>query len=151
MHNEDVISHLNTLIETSKDGEYGFQTSAESLRNPELKRLFMSRALECREAASELQALVRQLGGEPDDSGTLAGAMHRGWVAVRTTLASYSDKVILEEAERGEDSALARYRKVAEEEDLPMNVRIIVERQLAGVKENHAQIRSLRDQARATA
>ena len=147
MSHDDTIDTLNDLIETSKDGEYGFRTSAEHLRNAESKALFERRAEECREAAAVLQALVMRLGGKAEDSGTVAGAAHRGWVAVKATLAGYTDKAILEEAERGEDTALATYR-TALEEDLPQDVRDVIERQYEGLKRNHAQVRAMRDRAR---
>jgi len=149
MTNDDIIDTLNDLIETSKDGEYGFHASAEYLKDPALKQSFTARSGECRQAASELQQLVVSLGGDAEDGGTAAGAMHRGWVAVKGTLAGYTDKAILEETERGEDSALAAYRK-ALDEALPPEVRAAVERQYEGVKRNHVQIRSLRDAARAS-
>lgn len=150
MENDDVIDTLNKLVENCKDGEYGFQTSAEYLRSPDIQQSFMSRAQQCRVAASELQTLIKELGGTPLAGGTVAGAVHRGWVAVKGALAGYSDKAILEEAERGEDAALARYRE-ALEQALPPSVRLVVERQFEGVKRNHAQVRSLRDQARLAA
>lgn len=148
MSNDDIIDTLNDLIETSKDGEYGFRTSAEYLRDAALVQSFTTRAEECRQAATELQQLVQRLGGDAEDGGTAAGALHRGWVAVKGTLAGYTDKAILEETERGEDSALAAYRK-ALDEDLPSDVRMVVERQYEGVKRNHLQVRTLRDAARA--
>lgn len=151
MSNDDIIDSLNDLIETSKDGEYGFRASAEYLRDPGAKQNFITCAEECRQAASELQALVTRLGGTAEDSGTAAGAMHRGWVAVKGKLAGYTDKAILEETERGEDSALASYRKALENDALPPDVRSVVERQYEGVKRNHALVRSLRNQARAAA
>lgn len=86
-------------------------------------------------------------GGEAETSGRAAGAMHRGWVAVKGTLSAYSDKAILEETERGEDLALSAYRK-ALDESLPAEVRQVVARQIEGVKRNHEQVRMLRDQAR---
>ncbi|MDR7331277.1 PA2169 family four-helix-bundle protein [Roseateles asaccharophilus] len=150
MSNDDIIDTLNDLIETSKDGEYGFRTSADYIGDPALKQSFLTRAEDCRRAAVELQSLVGRLGGKAEDSGTAAGAMHRGWVAVKGTLAGYTDKAILEETERGEDSALASYRK-ALDEPLPPEVRLVVERQYEGVKRNHLQIRTLRDAARAAA
>lgn len=147
MARDDTLDTLNNLIETAKDGEYGFRTSAEYLRSPEIKQSFMQRAEECRSAAAELQSLVRSLGGDAETSGSASGAVHRGWVAVKGTLSGYSDKAILEETERGEDIALSAYRS-ALEEDLPPEVRSVVERQYEGVKRNHAQVRTLRDQAR---
>ncbi|MQT72087.1 DUF2383 domain-containing protein, partial [Pseudomonas sp. FSL R10-0071] len=37
--NKEAISVLNDLIETSKDGQEGFKTCAEDIKNPELKAL----------------------------------------------------------------------------------------------------------------
>jgi len=145
---DDTIDTLNDLIETSKDGEYGFRTSAEYLKSPEVKQLFLKRADECRQAAAELQAMVVQLGGSAEDSGSAGGALHRGWVAVKGTLSGYSDKAILEATESGEDTALECYRKALTAVLTPA-ARALVERQLEGVKRNHAQVRMLRDQARA--
>ncbi len=147
MDSNDVIDELNTLIETCKDGEYGFLSSAEHVRSASLREVFAQRAAECREAAGELQQLVRQQGGKPEDEGSTSGAMHRGWVAVKGTLTGYSDLAMLEECERGEDAAVARYRKAAQKA-LPAGVMEVVQRQMAGVLRNHDQIRLLRDQAR---
>ncbi|QHE85403.1 PA2169 family four-helix-bundle protein [Hydrogenophaga sp. BPS33] len=148
MKDSHTINTLNTLIETCKDGEYGFTTSADHATDPQIKQLFDARAQDCRRAAAELQTLVVQRGGKPEDSGTAGGAMHRGWVAVKGTLAGYNDLAMLEETERGEDSALKSYRE-ALKEDLPIEVRSIVEAQYQGVKRNHDQIRALRDQHKA--
>lgn len=147
MDRDDTLDTLNQLIESAKDGEYGFRTSAEYLRNPEIKQSFLRRADECRAAAAELQALVVQMGGDAETGGSATGAMHRGWVAVKGTLSGYSDKAILEETERGEDMALSAYRN-ALDESLPADVRSVVERQYEGVKRNHAEVRMLRDRAR---
>lgn len=147
MANKDVIGILNRLIETSKDGEYGFRIAAEHLHSMETKRLFTARAEECRLAAGELQTLVMDLGGSAEEGGTATGAIHRGWVAVKNKLAGYTDLAILEEAERGEDIALARYRD-ALEESLPLSVRALVQRQFEGVQRNHRLVRDLRDQER---
>ena len=148
MDTSDVIDTLNHLVSTCKDGEYGFHSCAEHAKSENLRSVFNARAQECRQAAAELQSLIQQNGGKPDDGGTATGAMHRGWVAVKGTLTGYSDLAMLEECERGEDAALERYRK-ALEEPLPPLVRAVVERQYEGVKRNHAQVRSLRDTARA--
>lgn len=146
MSNDDIVDTLNDLIETCKDGEYGFNACAEHTQTVELRNLFLNRAADCRQAAEELRQITLQYGGEPEDSGSTSGALHRGWVAVKGTLAGYSDKAMLEECERGEDAALKRYREALDEGELPMAVRAIVERQLMGVQRNHDQVRALRDQ-----
>ncbi len=147
MNDEDVISRLNDLIETCKDGERGFRTCAEDVKAPHLKSAFTSRAGECARAAAELQAEVARLGGKADDSGSAAGALHRGWVNIKSALGG-GDLALLEECERGEDAALKSYRE-AMKDPLPAAVESVVRTQYEGAKRNHDQIRSLRDAERA--
>jgi uncharacterized protein (TIGR02284 family) len=150
MSNDDIVDTLNDLIETCKDGELGFNACAKHVASTNLQELFARRATECRIAADELQTLVAEYGGKPDTGGSATGAMHRGWVAVRGSLAGYSDQAMLEECERGEDAALARYRAALKSDTLPEAVRALVARQQMGVQANHDQIKRLRDIARAS-
>jgi uncharacterized protein (TIGR02284 family) len=147
MDNDEVISTLNDLIETSKDGEEGFRSCAEDSSDPQLKTFFSNRAQSCRAAVVELQDLVRTYGGDPETSGGLGGALHRRWVDIKSMVTGKDDKAILTECERGEDVAVASYRK-ALEKNLPVEARAIVERQYQGVLQNHDQVRALRDQYR---
>ena len=142
--NDDVVSTLNDLLESCRDGEYGFSTSADHTQSADLKTLLSRHAQECRTAGQELQALIRQLGGEVDEGGSITGALHRGWVSVRGTLSGHSDQAMLDECERGEDSAVASYRK-ALKQDLPANIRSMIEKQAQGAQKNHDEIKALRD------
>jgi uncharacterized protein (TIGR02284 family) len=144
MTNDDLTDVLNDLIETCKDGEFGFDACAKNAQSTELRSLFVARAQECQQAAQELQALVVQYGGKPESGGSAAGALHRGWVAVRGTLTKHSDRSMLDECERGEDAAVERYRD-ALKQDLPPSVRTVVERQSEGAKRNHDLVKGLRD------
>ena len=142
--NSDVIDTLQDLAECCKDGEYGFREAAEQVKRADLKTVLMQRASDCQAAAQELNEHIHTLGGTPDDSGTTAGAMHRGWIAVKTMFSTYDDKAVLNECERGEDKALACYRK-ALEQPMSATTRQMVERQMQGAKRNHDQIKQLRD------
>jgi uncharacterized protein (TIGR02284 family) len=141
----NVIAVLNDLIETSKDGERGFIKATEDAHDAELKTVLRSRAESCTQGARELQDLVMQLGGKPEAGGTIGGALHRGWVDLKSAVGSRSDHSILEDCEKGEDVAKKRYHD-ALEKDLPADVRAVVERQFQGVQLNHDRIRDLRDQ-----
>lgn len=142
--NDDVVDTLNDLLESSRDGEFGFDIAAEHAKSADIKTMLTRHAGECRSAGGELEQLIRQLGGEPDEGGSVSGALHRGWVAVRGTLSGYSDQAMLDECERGEDSAVARYRK-ALKETLPAAIRTVVERQAEGAQRNHDQVKAIRD------
>jgi len=147
MSNDDIVDCLNDLIETCKDGEFGFDACAKHTSSSELRSVFLQRAAECRTAAAELQPYVVQYGGKPDEGGSASGALHRGWVAVRGSLVGFSDQSMLDECERGEDAAKARYNK-ALKEDLPEPLLALVQRQALGVQRNHDQIKALRDRAK---
>jgi uncharacterized protein (TIGR02284 family) len=149
MDNEGVVDILNKLIETCKDGEYGFRTCAEHAKSERLRTVFLERAASCRDGATQLQAEVARLGGHPETDSSAPGVLHRGWVNLKAALTGHDDLAALNECERGEDAALERYRE-AIKKDLPSDVAAIVERQYEGVKRNHDQIRSLRDAMRST-
>jgi uncharacterized protein (TIGR02284 family) len=141
----EVIDVLNDLIETCKDGEYGFAKCAERVNTAALRDLMSKRSIGCRSAARELQALVIQHGGEPAERGTVLAALHRGWVSAVDVLSANADHSVLAECERGEDAALTRYRRALAVDGLPLAVREVIERQYAGVQANHDRIRQLRD------
>ncbi len=148
MDNSDVVDELNDLIEVSKDGEYGFTQCAENAKSADIKSTLKSRAGDCASGAAELQRLVVAHGGDAEKGGSTTGAMHRGWVSVKGALSSKDDLAVLEEAERGEDSALKSYRKAAAK-DLPADVKAVVQKQLQGAQGNHDQIKALRDRVKA--
>ena len=141
----NVMSVINQLIETSKDGEQGFLKAAEDAHDAQLKELLRTRADTCTRAARELQDVGMQLGGKPENSGSMSGALHRGWVDLKSAVGSRSDHAILADCEKGEDVAKKRYQE-ALEKDLPADVLAVVERQYQGVLQNHDRIRDLRDQ-----
>ncbi len=147
MDNQHVISTINEIIETCKDGEMGFRTCAENVEDSEIKGMLMERARHCAEAASELQNEVRRLGGDPDTHGSVSGILHRGWVNVKSAITGKDEAAVLAECERGEDIAVRRY-KDALAQDLPSDIRSVIERQYQGVLANHDVVRNLRDRAR---
>jgi uncharacterized protein (TIGR02284 family) len=145
----DIRSTLNDLIETCKDGEAGFRTSAEKLRDPQTRQLFESYANQRANFARDLQGLVVKFGGDAETSGSTTGALHRGWLNLKAAIAGNDDQAILEEAERGEDTAVKNYRD-AMAKDFPSDIRAVIERQYGEVQQTHNNVRALRDSAKTT-
>jgi uncharacterized protein (TIGR02284 family) len=140
---KEIISTINSLIETLKDGQEGFKQAAEAVKDAELKSLFNQFSQQRSKFASELQNEARLFGEtKPEESSSAAGAMHRTWINIKSAITSGDDHAILEECERGEDSAVKEYKK-AMEENLP--IRDLVSRQYSEVKAAHDRIRDLRD------
>ncbi|HYP29096.1 MAG TPA: PA2169 family four-helix-bundle protein [Blastocatellia bacterium] len=149
MDNDKVISTLNDLIETCRDGQNGFQEAADNVKNPELKEFFYSISQERARYVGELQQEVRALGGDPENTGSTAAALHRAWIDINGTLTGKDDASILNECERGEDSAVNAF-KDALKEDLPANIRATVEREYQSVQRAHDRVKALRDSKSAT-
>ena len=144
MDRDDVIGTLNDLIETCKDGEEGFRTCADAVKNPQLKTFFEQKAERCRIGAAQLQQKVRDLGGDPERGGSVSGAAHRFWVNIRSSIAGMDEHAILDECERGEDTAKRAYED-ALQEDLPADVRTLIGKQYREVKMNHDSVRDMRN------
>lgn len=143
--NSEVIGVLNDIIQTCKDGQEGFRLAAENIRNGEWRTLFNQYSRQRAQFAGELQAEVRRLGGNPETEGSVTASLHRGWMNIRQAITGGSDKAIISECERGEDSAVANYRN-AIQKDLPPDIVAIVERQLKQVQEAHDRVRTMERQ-----
>src|SRR4030095_11380463 len=141
------IATLNDLIETCQDGHEGFREAAEGASGSDLKTLFMKYSNERAAYSSELQDLVKGLGGTPEHSGSLTAALHRGWMDIKDAIAGNDDAAILNECERGEDSAKKAYQEALKTE-LPDYVRTAVQAQYDTVLVAHDHIKSLRDSFR---
>lgn len=142
---KEVISTLNSVIETLKDGQEGFRQAAEAVKDSQLKSFFSELSLQRSKFAGELQNHVIQMGeSNPEDTSSTAGALHRAWINMKAAITSSDDHAILSECERGEDSAVAEYKKAMEAE-LPSPARDILSRQYADVKAAHDRVKALRD------
>lgn len=144
---KEIISTLNDLIQTLKDGQEGFQQAASGVDDTQLKSTFTQFSTQRAKFAGELQTQVVNLGdSDPEDSGSLTGAAHRTWTSIKAAVTNRDSHAILAEAERGEDSAVAAY-KSAMQKDLPAPIKDLVSRQQTEVQAAHDKVRSLRDAA----
>jgi uncharacterized protein (TIGR02284 family) len=144
---DNTISVLNELIQTCKDGSAGFQNAADNVKDVDLKPLFEKYAAQRREFAVKLQAMVAQLGGEAEDSGSTAGVIHRGLMDLKAVWTDLDRKATLNECERGEDYAVKAYQKAMEDKSIHADALALIAAQYEDVKKAHDNIRTMRDSA----
>lgn len=144
--NDEVISTLNGLIETCRDGQEGFKQAAEGVDRSDLKTLFYEYSQQRAGFVGDLQSLVQTLGGDPENSGSVSGAIHRGWINIKSAVTGKDEGAILNECERGEDSAKNSYKE-ALELALPAYIQQTLQTQYSEVLSAHDKIKSLRDAA----
>lgn len=133
------------LVETLKDGERGFAEAAEKLQGGEhpewasvMKRLSDQRAGFWREIVD----LGRDYGDDVDASGSVAAAVHRGWISLKDALSGDDADAVLKTAETGEDHAVSEYED-ALTMDLSAGFREVVERQQAAVVAARDEVKAL--------
>jgi uncharacterized protein (TIGR02284 family) len=137
------------LIETLEDGKKGFSDAAEKLaesNRSDLASKFRNFSSQREQFAAEL----RQMAGNYGDStkgekGSTAGALHRGWMAVKDALSGSDPDGVLDAAEQGEDHAVSEYERALDNADISIDLRNVIERQYAEVQAAHNEVRSLRD------
>lgn len=130
---EDPVDILNQLIALCLDGVEGYRAAAERTESTPFKTLFLEYAQQRETFAKELQSAVEELGGNPADSSTWLGSLHKGWLHFRSILSLKNEEhVILAEARRGEEAVKEAYRE-AFAGDLPPSVRPIIRQQLSEI------------------
>lgn len=139
---DEIISVLNDLVETCKDGEHGFHEAADAVSDSRLKELFEMYSQQRARFASELQQEVRRLDGDPEERGHIAASLHRGWINLKSAVTGRDDGAIIAEVERGEDAAVNNYQE-ALKNVLPASLRNMIETQFDAIKHAHEQVRSL--------
>jgi uncharacterized protein (TIGR02284 family) len=145
--NGKTLDVLRELIEVCKDGETGYTHAAGIVTDPNLKSYFQTQSLERGRFMQELTHAATEQGEKPDTSGSVAGALHRLWFEAKADL-GLGDQAILNSVEQGEDRAKHAYEK-ALTEDLPAEVRGLVQQQAQSVFAAHDYVRDLRDKEKA--
>ena len=140
-------STLKHLIQTLHDGQEGFKQSSENVKDSQLKETFSKYSLQRSKFAGILESELLTLGEEDPqkEGGSVAGALHRGWIDLKGALTKKNDHAVLEEAERGEDVAVKAYKNALEQKDLPAPLRDLISSQASEVKAAHDTVKSLRD------
>lgn len=133
---------LNRLIAICRDGERGFRYAANHVRNPTVKGLFLEIATQREQFASRILPQAQRLGGANEWDGSVAAALHRGWMTIKDTVGGHEDAAIIREAERGERIALGAYED-ALDGMLPPGARDMIEQQCAAVRESHNRVHAL--------
>jgi uncharacterized protein (TIGR02284 family) len=138
MGSDHDIKILNSLITTTIDSANGFERSAEDAEAGTFVALFRDFAEKRRRVVTELQQIVRGLGGEPNDDGSLKADLHRRWVDLRAALSGDGgDKAIIMEVERGEDYIKGKYDEALADAELSETAREAIRTAYQSVREGH--------------
>ena len=137
------------LISVLEDGADGFTKAAEKLtdtNDAQLASTFQRFAAQRTQFSQELRRLASSYGDSIHESGSVVGAMHRGWLAVKDALSGSSAEGVLDAARQGEDHAVSEYDE-ALAADISPTLKDIIARQAAAVRAARDEVAALKVQA----
>jgi uncharacterized protein (TIGR02284 family) len=146
----DEATTVKELIKTLEDGRDGFAKAAERLEKNsavDVGRRFREFSAQRGAMADELRRCARLEGHTVPavpEGGTVAGALHRGWIAVKDVLTGDDPSAVISAAEQGEDHAKSKFRDALAEQTLTPEVRVVVQRQAEQVNTAHDYVSSLK-------
>ena len=133
--NKKLVDDLNYLLTICNDGRYGYETAADDADSAALKSMFSGYSAERAGYARVLEQEIRNAGDEPDTGGGPLGAVHRAWIDVKSALSSKDNKAVLGACVTGEKAALNAYNDILEKNDLPAELRAILNQQRRSVED----------------
>lgn len=147
---EHEISALNDLIKINNDRIVGYQKGLEGTQDADLKTLFSGYIAQSKKNATQLEALVITLGGEPTDATTNAGKFYHAWMDVKSAFTGKDRHSILADCEYGEDVAKKAYKAALSDSDLSWTTEVssTIISQNEGILSAHNEVKALRDAAK---
>ncbi|EDP97517.1 PA2169 family four-helix-bundle protein [Kordia algicida OT-1] len=115
-YTKEVADKLNVILEKNYDAKEGYKTAAGNVESPILTSFFNRKATQRKEFADQLKSELKKLAQEPEESGSIAGALHRTWMNTKALFSSNNEEAMLEEAMRGEKASLEDYDDVLNSE-----------------------------------
>jgi uncharacterized protein (TIGR02284 family) len=149
--NDKAFRAINDLVETCKDGMKGYETAAGSVENPQIKSELSRLAQQRAQFINELESQARQAGINTHQDNTIegaaldvAGAVHRGWINLKSAITGNDSQAVLNECENGDAAALKTYEQALTVENLPPMIRNVIEKQHADILEAKNHITALK-------
>ena len=144
MENDKVVSLLNDLITKNYDAEKGYNEAAEKIEHTSLKSYFESQSKNRYDFGHQIKTLIAKYGGEPIKGTSVAGDLHRTWIAIRDAFTS-GDQAIYDECVRGEEAFSTEYGETLNHEGLPADVISLVKTQKESVDKALTSLRAMAD------
>jgi uncharacterized protein (TIGR02284 family) len=147
MENTNTVSILNDLVAILNDRIEGYTKAKTELEGKEedLNQLFLGFIDESRTLRNELGVEVTALKGETESDTTTRGKVYRIWMDLKDAFADGDRHSVLAACEYGEDAAQQAYKAALAEEDLPANLRSLIETQKQILRASHDKVKALRD------
>ncbi|WP_292036481.1 MULTISPECIES: PA2169 family four-helix-bundle protein [unclassified Brevundimonas] len=141
--NSHDIKVLNSLAEGLIDSADGYAEAAAETDDVRYRDLFVRRSDERRRIASDLQAAVRGMGGQPEDEGSILAKAQRAFMDIKHALMR-DDSSVVGSIENSEAHLQARFDRAMDDQALSATTRETIRRAQAAVRTGHDEMHLLR-------
>jgi len=121
---------IKEIIEKNEDSVKGFEKAAENAKEVSTKSYFLKRAEERKLFVKTLHNATPALKtGNTEIEGSTKGAAHRTWMDIKAFFSNDNDEAMLEEAVRGDKTAISEYNEILGEAMVPHRMKEIIREQ----------------------
>jgi uncharacterized protein (TIGR02284 family) len=145
MDNAKTVSVLNDLLNITNDRIEGFSKVEDKVWETYsgLRADYDRMVSQSQQMKSELIEIINARGGEPDNTTSTAGAIHRTWIDLKNSFSGDKDESTLENVVFGENAAINAYQSALDSGDLdPESSRVVLD-QLHHLKASYEKFNSL--------
>ena len=144
-YTETISEKLNDLLEKTYDAEKGYKKASNNTNNPHLKSFFDKKSAERQTFGQQLKSEITNFGQSWEKDGSVAGALHRTWMDVKSLFSSDDAEAMLEEAIRGEKASVQEYKEVLSETSMPPSTATLLTQQMNQIQADLTQVKRLED------
>ncbi len=95
---------------------------------------------------NEIINLITSLGGNPNDSASLSGSLHRAWIDIKNSvIVSHLEESTLQNVIFGEKAAIQSYQEALDSGDLDPESSEVISEQLKKIKDSSHQFQGIYD------
>lgn len=137
----DEASTLNELLYFVNDRIEGYQRAVDESQDPQQRGYYKQLVSQSQRFANELNAHLRELGGDRQTSTTVKGKLYRRWMDAKAAITGSDEKAILGANIYGEEWALKAYEDALSSQSLTGELRQEVERQYAQSQKTYEELK----------
>lgn len=132
---KEIANNLNQLLEKNYDAEKGYKDAADKVQNTRMKQFLEEQAQLRYDFGHQIKSEIKAFDGEVDKGGSVKGSMHRAWMDLKSAVSSDKEANVMEEVQRGEQSALEEYDEVINNSNLPATTKDVLTQQRAKIQQ----------------
>lgn len=126
---KEIANNLNQLLEKNYDAEKGYKDAADKVQNTRMKQFLEEQAQLRYDFGHQIKSEIKAFDGEVDKGGSVKGSMHRAWMDLKSAVTSDKEENVMEEVQRGEQSAIEEYNEVINKSNLPATTKDVLTKQ----------------------